>query len=148
MPITSPLPLALLGTALAMSCHTAVAQESKAVATLGRIDGETMVSQNGRYIDGSEGMRLVEGQRVMAVSRDVVIRYDDGCVYRLPQGKLLVIENQSTCVLGIDGSEGSAVGLGWVPPAAAATVGVLGASLPTGSDDRRNRFAPLPPISR
>jgi hypothetical protein len=51
----------------------------------------------------------------------------------LEEGKLLVIEDKSPCVLGIVPAA-TATSLAWVPPGVAATVAVLGAILDTGSD--------------
>jgi hypothetical protein len=136
----------VVGAALAVNCSYAVAQQDDELATLDAIEGETMISRNGRYVDGVEGMRLVDGQRVMAVNLDAVIQFDDGCRYVLEEGRLLVIEKRSPCALGIP-PEASSAGLAWAPPAFAATVGVLGAVLPTGSDDRDDDLSQRRPIS-
>jgi hypothetical protein len=108
----------------------AAAQQNDELATLDTVEGETMVSKGARYVNGAEGMRLVDGQRVMAVKEDAVIQYDDGCRYVLEEGKLLLIEDKSPCVLGIVPATTS---LAWIPPAFAGLVAVA-AALDTGSD--------------
>ena len=118
---------------IAAASSMAAAQQNDELATIDTIEDETMVSKGARYVNGTEGMRLVDGQRVMAVKKDAVIQYDDGCTYVLEAGNLLLIERESPCVLGIVPAT-TATSLAWVPPAAAGLVAVLGAVLDTGSD--------------
>lgn len=143
---------AMLGaviTAALISLAPCAQGAEEAVATVARIEGSAVVSKGAQYVNGTEGLALKVGERVMSLAASTTtIQFDDGCRYVLEANQLLTIEDQSPCALGLLGSQGApavaggGIGLGWVPPAAFAALLPMGAAFDTGGDN------PRPPISQ
>lgn len=129
---------------------TAIAAEP--VASLARIDGTVLVNQGQQYITGKEGTALRPGDRIMAMSTgSAVIKFTDGCTYKLDDDEVLTIGETSTCkadkvakkeigpyyaALGTDVAPlGTAPAS--TPAIAAGVVGVLAAIDPGNDDDRQ-----------
>jgi len=127
-------------------------QENRGAKLVG-VTGAVMVSKDTRYVDVAEGMRAEKGERIVVLSgSSVTLQYDDGCRHVLEENGLLTIERESPCCLvGLLSQKRvaavpavSSSGLEFIPPSAAAAVGVLG-TIFTGSGDVVSR---PPPISR
>ncbi len=75
------------------------------VATLARVDGTAIVSQGAGYVQGSEGMPLRDGDRLMVLDGGgAVVDFKDGCRYDVRDQELLSLTTVSTCASGTGGS--------------------------------------------
>ena len=93
----------LFGVCLTAAFATASAAEP--VGTLSRIEGATVVSQGAQYVKAREGMKLREGDRLMAMEGgNAVISFADGCQYTLTDNELLTLGPTSPCASDAVGS--------------------------------------------
>lgn len=78
----------------------ASAAEPVPSATISRVEGNAIASQEARYLPAREGMVLKEGDRLMVLEGGTaVISYADGCQYTLKEMGVLVVQKMSTCAL-------------------------------------------------
>ncbi len=152
----------------AISGSTAAA-EGEGIAYLARITGGVLVNQGQQYRDGTEGLSLSTGDRVMSLAESTaIIQFQDGCRYTMEENELVTIPSLSPCVLtkGADGRLSVATlppappaqvplvpvvpvvplatNLAWLPAAAAGGLLGGGAILSDPDDDGDG---PRPPIS-
>lgn len=67
-------------------------------ATLARVDGDVLVNQRVRYIQGKEGKMLKRGDRVtIRQGGKATVSFDDDCNYTLENGEVLTISDVSPC---------------------------------------------------
>lgn len=114
----------------------AVAADQAQVATLIRVDGVAVASQDAKYVDAREGMTLKEGDRLMVLEGgSAILAFADGCQYELGEMAMLAVQGTSTCaakgvgVYKVDPKSGVADGA--VPKAQLAAIGPQ--SLPQNS---------------
>ena len=148
--------------ALMGSLPTAIAEEGE-VAYVARVTGSALVNKGDEYVDGTEGMKLSTGDRVMTLAQsEAALQFNDGCQYLMKENELVTIPSKSPCVftkgsadrLGVATlppvppvvplvpAAATGIGLGWVPLAAAAAL------LPVVFSDSDNDIPPLVPISQ
>lgn len=142
-----------------------VAAEGEGIAYLARITGGVLVNQGQQYRDGTEGLSLSTGDRVMSLAESTaIIQFQDGCRYTMEENELVTIPSLSPCVLtkGADGRLSVATlppappaqvplvpvvplatNLAWLPAAAAGLLG--GGAILSDPDDDGD--GPRPPIS-
>ncbi len=106
----------------------AVAADQAQVATLVRIDGAAIASQDAKYVPAREGMTLKEGDRLMVLEGgSAILAFADGCQYELGEMAMLAVQGISTCaakgvgVYKVDPKSGVADGA--VPQAQLAAIG-------------------------
>ncbi|MGB4336787.1 MAG: hypothetical protein WBJ41_18300 [Chromatiaceae bacterium] len=106
----------------------AVAADQAQVATLVRIDGAAIASQDAKYVPAREGMTLKEGDRLMVLEGgSAILAFADGCQYELGEMAMLAVQGISTCaakgvgVYKVDPRSGVADGA--VPQAQLAAIG-------------------------
>lgn len=168
---------AIFGACLAATVATASAADS--VGTLSGIEGHTFVSQGAQYVKGRVGMKLMEGDRLMAMEGgSAVVSFVDGCRYELTENELLSVGPVSSCALSstagaykvdpyhavsqdssaaaanlqqilanakaqagvYDDDDDDDRAIGWIVPATAGGLVILGATLETtGGGSRRSR---------
>ena len=168
MSASRTLTIAITAAALSAAAPSALAAE-KEVATIARITGSTLVNKGTQYVNGTEGMALSVGQRVMSLEESTaVLQFNDGCRYTMEENEVITIPSLSPCVLTKGSSDrlsvlppvppaaapvaaaivpaAAAAGLAWVPVAAAGAVGL--AAIAGGAFDDDDDPAPLPPISQ
>jgi|GEM_PF-3977577 len=88
----------LVSAALAVG-SAAQAAAAEPVGTLARVSGTAVVNQGAQYVVGREGMALREGDRLLALEGgSALVKFADGCEYRLEDDELLVVPAVSTCV--------------------------------------------------
>lgn len=76
----------------------AMAADQGPIATLVRVDGTVIASQDARYIPAREGLSLKEGDRLMVLADGkAIVRFLDGCEYSLADQAVLVVQHVSTC---------------------------------------------------
>lgn len=76
----------------------AVAADQAQVATLVRIDGAAVASQDAKYVPAREGMTLKEGDRLMVLEGgSAILSFADGCQYELGEMAVLAVQGISTC---------------------------------------------------
>ncbi|MGB8144138.1 MAG: hypothetical protein WCF05_02980 [Chromatiaceae bacterium] len=76
----------------------AVAADQSPVATVVRVDGTAVVSQDARYVPARQGMNLKEGDRLMVLEGgSAILTFTDGCQYELGQMAMLAVQGISTC---------------------------------------------------
>ncbi len=76
----------------------AVAADQAQVATLVRIDGAAVASQDANYVAAREGMTLKEGDRLMVLEGgSAILAFADGCQYELGEMAMLSVQGISTC---------------------------------------------------
>lgn len=76
----------------------AVAADQSPVATVVRVDGTAVVSQDARYVPARQGMNLKEGDRLMVLEGgSAILTFADGCQYELGQMAMLAVQGISTC---------------------------------------------------
>jgi hypothetical protein len=76
----------------------AMAADPAPIATLVRVDGTVIASQDARYIPAREGLSLKEGDRLMVLADGkAIVRFLDGCEYNLADQAVLVVQHVSTC---------------------------------------------------
>ena len=76
----------------------ALAADQAQVATLVRIDGAAVASQDAKYVPAREGMTLKEGDRLMVLEGgSAILAFTDGCQYELGQMAMLAVQGISTC---------------------------------------------------
>lgn len=77
---------------------------SEAMGRLVQIEGTAMISQGDRYLPGSEGTFLKEGDRLFALEgSEAILLFADACRYRLGDDRVLDVGPQSPCALGLGG---------------------------------------------
>ncbi len=106
----------------------AVAADQAQVATLVRIDGAAVASQDAKYVPAREGMILKQGDRLMVLEGgSAILAFADGCQYELGEMAVLAVQSISTCaakgvgVYKVDPKSGVADGA--VPQAQLAAIG-------------------------
>jgi hypothetical protein len=76
----------------------AVAADQAQVATLVRIDGAAVASQDANYVPAREGMTLKEGDRLMVLEGgSAILAFADGCQFELGEMAMLAVQGVSTC---------------------------------------------------
>jgi hypothetical protein len=106
----------------------AVAADQAQIATLIRVDGVAVASQDGKYVGAREGMTLKEGDRLMVLEGgSAILAFADGCQYELGEMAMLAVQGTSTCaakgvgVYKVDPKSGVADGA--IPKAQLAALG-------------------------
>lgn len=95
--MTKPVLSLSLATAL---CLPLVAQATQPVAVVAKIDGYAVATQGERYVTVHDGMKLIEGDRLMVLEGGLaVVTYRDGCRLDLPEMAILSVQASSTCAL-------------------------------------------------
>jgi hypothetical protein len=158
---------AIAAAALMGSLPTAIAEEGE-VAYVARVTGAALVNKGDQYVDGTEGMPLSTGDRVMTLAQsEAAIQFKDGCQYLMKENELMTVPSMSPCVFTKGTGDRLSVttlppvppaappivppvippaagaGLAWIPAAAAGLV-----LLPVIFDDPDDDNPPLPPISQ
>ncbi len=139
-----------IGSMAAAENSAAPAQE---IGYIDRITGSALVNKGERYVDGTEGMPLSTGDRVMSLAESTaVLQFNDGCRYTMKENELITVPSMSPCVFTKGPSDRLSVAvlppappsqvvvpvvvpatnLAWVPLAAA---GVIGAGALVPDDD-------------
>lgn len=155
---------------LTVAMTSALAAEAEAdgvVATVARIKGEAVVNKGTQYVNGTEGMGLKTGERVMSLAESsTVIQYKDGCRYTLEANELITIGRYSPCAF----TKGSNARLSvssplpavvvppvvapagaafpWVPVAAGIGLATIAGVALSGNNDNPPPIPSLPPISQ
>lgn len=152
---------AIAAAALMGSLPTAIADEG-GVAYVARVTGAALVNKGEQYVDGTEGMALSTGDRVMTLAQsEAAIQFNDGCQYLMKENELITIPSKSPCVFTKGAADrlsvvtlppvppvvplvpaAAGIGLAWVPLAAGAAL------LPVVFSDPDNDIPPLVPISQ
>ena len=152
---------AIAATALMGSLPTAIADEA-GVAYVARVTGAALVNKGDQYVDGTEGMALSTGDRVMTLAQsEAAIQFNDGCQYLMKENELITIPSKSPCVFTKGAADrlsvvtlppvpavlplvpaAAGIGLGWVPLAAGAAL------LPAVFSDPGDDIPPPVPISQ
>ena len=150
---------AIAATALMGTLPTVIADEGK-VAYVARVTGAALVNKGDQYVDGTEGMKLSTGDRVMTLAQsEAAIQFNDGCQYLMKENELITIPSKSPCVFTKGAADRlsvvtlppvppvlplvpAAAGLGWIPLAAGAAL------LPVVFSDPGDDNPPLVPISQ
>ena len=152
---------AIAATALLGSLPTAIAEEGE-VAYVARVTGAALVNKGDQYVDGTEGMELATGDRVMTLAQsEAAIQFNDGCQYLMKENELVTIPSKSPCVFTKGAADrlsvvtlppvppvlplvpaAAGIGLGWIPLAAGAAL------LPVVFSDPGDDNPPLVPISQ
>jgi hypothetical protein len=152
---------AIAAAALMGSLPTAIADEA-GVAYVARVTGAALVNKGEQYVDGTEGMALSTGDRVMTLAQsEAAIQFNDGCQYLMKENELITIPSKSPCVFTKGAADrlsvvtlppvppvvplvpaAAGIGLAWVPLAAGAAL------LPVVFSDPDNDIPPLVPISQ
>jgi hypothetical protein len=119
----------------------AMAADPAPIATLVRVDGTVIASQDARYIPAREGLSLKEGDRLMVLADGkAIVRFLDGCEYSLADQAVLVVQHVSTCatngsgVYRVDPRSGVAGGTTPQPQLAAIGDTPMGPALPSMVD--------------
>jgi len=95
--MTKPVLSLSLATAL---CLPLFAQAAQPVAVVAKIDGYAVATQGERYVTVHDGMKLIEGDRLMVLEGGLaVVTYRDGCRLDLPEMAILSVQASSTCAL-------------------------------------------------
>ncbi len=96
MKIRTQVGLALLSGFGGMGLALAADQASN--ATVARVDGTAVISQDARYVPARQGMILNEGDRLMVLEGgSAVLTFADGCQYELGSMAMLTVSGVSTC---------------------------------------------------
>lgn len=91
------------------------------IAYIARITGSALVNKGGQYLDGTEGMALATGDRVMSLAESsAILQFSDGCRYTMKEDELVTIPSLSPCVLTKGPSDRLSVAT--LPPAPPAQV--------------------------
>ena len=76
------------------------AQAAPPAAVVSKIVGNAVATQGERYVTVHDGMRLVEGDRLMVLEGgQAVVTFNDGCRLDLPEMAILSVQADSTCAL-------------------------------------------------
>ena len=76
----------------------ALAADQASIATVARVDGTAVVSQDARYVPARQGMILNEGDRLMVLEGgSAILTFADGCQYELGSMAMLTVSGVSTC---------------------------------------------------
>lgn len=90
---------AALAALLSAMAGGAAAAEEQGIAYIARISGTVLVNQGQQYRDGSEGLVLETGDRVMSLSESsAILQFRDGCRYTMKEDELVTIPSMSPCV--------------------------------------------------
>jgi hypothetical protein len=151
--------------ALSAAVSLAAAAE-KEVATIARLTGNALVNKGAQYVNGTEGMALSVGERVMSLEETTaIIQFKDGCRYTMKENEVITIPSLSPCVLTkgptdrlgvlppVPPSEipvvpvvaAPAANLAWVPLAAAGLIGGTAIVFDPGDDDDDTPPSPVSP---
>jgi hypothetical protein len=77
-----------------------MAQAAPPAAVVSKIEGNAVASQGERYVTVHDGMRLVEGDRLMVLEGgQAVVTFNDGCRLDLPEMAILSVQAGSICAL-------------------------------------------------
>jgi hypothetical protein len=126
----------------------ATANAADPVATVSQIQGVALVSQGADYITAKQGMKLSEGDRVMAMEGgSVALTYADGCKLNVADNQVFTIGNATSCTEGTlsqrsvgpylaAAGAGGATTAGLIAAGVLGTVVIVGLASDTGSDDR------------
>ena len=107
-------------------------------AVLDQIKGRIMVNQGTSYKPGREGMKLKEGDQVMAVGEgsEGLVVYPDGCDYRVTVREIHKVTDSSPCVLAANsGGAGTPPPPGATPSKAPLIIGGFAAACVVGCFD-------------
>ena len=103
-----------------------IAQAAVPAAVVAKIEGNAVATQGERYVTVHDGMRLVEGDRLMVLEGvQAVVTFSDGCRLDLPEMAILSVQASSTCALNdggtyqVDADSGVAAGKSPKPQLAA-----------------------------
>ena len=82
-----------------------IAQAATPTAVVSKIEGNAVATQGERYVTVHDGMRLVEGDRLMVLEGgQAVVTFNDGCRLDLPEMAILSVQASSTCALNDGGT--------------------------------------------
>lgn len=82
-----------------------IAQAAVPAAVVAKIEGNAVATQGERYVTVHDGMRLVEGDRLMVLEGgQAVVTFSDGCRLDLPEMAILSVQASSTCALNDGGT--------------------------------------------
>lgn len=97
-------PVMIVGAATLLVLVSVDSPASEAMGRLVQIEGTAMISQGDRYLAGSEGTFLKEGDRLFALEgSEALLLFADACQYRLRDDHVLDVGPQSPCALGLGG---------------------------------------------
>ncbi len=97
-------PVMMVGAASLLVLMSVDSPASEAMGRLVQIEGTAMISQGERYLPGSEGTFLKEGDRLFALEGSAaLLLFADACQYRLGDDHVLDVGLQSPCALGLGG---------------------------------------------
>jgi hypothetical protein len=118
----------------------AVAADQAQVATVVRIDGAAVASQDAKYVPAREGMILKQGDRLMVLEGgSAILAFADGCQYELGEMAVLAVQGISTCAANGGGvykvDPKTAVSDGTKPQAQLAAIGGNGKTYPRSKAD-------------
>lgn len=122
----------MLAVAAATFATGALAQEAPATqSSLVEIEGTVYVNTGEKFELAPAGTRLRMGDQVMAMDESgALIKYDDGCDYRVKAGTIVTLADRSPCAGGMLASQPASPGsvaLGGGAPAA--TTGLSGGEI-------------------
>jgi len=111
---------ALVSGLLFATAVAAQSAKSDEIASLKRVIGNVLVSQQAGLAAGSESQRLVKGTRVITTANsEAVIVFDNGCEVRLRENQRFDVDSEKPCALmvaeALGGQPVAAVGAGLVP---------------------------------
>jgi hypothetical protein len=103
----------------------AQSRQSDEIASLKRVTGNVLVSQQAGLATGVESQRLVKGTRVITTANsEAVIVFDNGCEVRLRENQRFDVDSERPCALlvaeALGGLPVAAANLGFVPLVGAA----------------------------
>jgi hypothetical protein len=118
----------------------AMAADQPQVATVVRIDGAAVASQDAKYVPAREGMTLKQGDRLMVLEGgSAILAFADGCQYELGEMAVLAVQGISTCAANGGGvykvDPKTAVSDGTKPQAQLAAIGGNGKTYPRSKAD-------------
>lgn len=109
-------PSMLIAAVLGASVAFAQTDKPESDAELVEIEGSVLVNQGEQFVPASEGIRLKEGDRVMAMSESgALIKYDDGCDVRVEPDTVVTLDEGSPCagwLLGVERAAPAGLALG------------------------------------
>ena len=166
---TKPYVRTIIAAAALSAAVASAAAAEKEVATIARLTGNALVNKGAQYVNGTEGMALSVGERVMSLEETTaIIQFKDGCRYTMKENEVITIPSVSPCVMTKGPSDrlsvlppvppsevpvvpivpvvaAPAANLAWVPLAAAGLIGGTAIVFDPGDDDD---ITPPLPVSR
>ena len=95
------------GRAVALACGIAAALGAGAaaddwppdqVAVVKQVEGTAMVSQEADYVDASQGMKLLDLDRILVLEDSTAtLQMADGCLHRIVGARMLTLQAGDTC---------------------------------------------------